>query len=525
MIPLVLIFALAQVAPLSEAQKAAPGLLKKVPTEGSLVYVTLDDGTEQWAIKQADGLLTPLDKKAFKPPKKDKDGKGDFQPGTNVTLDCDLNADGLCTPTTGNVTVVGASLAALTTPGIYQRVLVMIQDYSICGYPPGVNESTTRSLFLGPNGDGTGGIAQKYTQCSYGKFNLNATEFRVVTVPQTTCSTAITATCSWWAISGTSDTATKALLGSVAFASFTHYIYIVPPGLPCPWSGLALLPGNQVWLQTTDNGVYRWATVMQEALHNYGLWHSWRNGVEYDDYSTAMGRGDACPNAAEISRMGWATPAPGGGAISSASFAPGSALAFVLPATYLTGDGNYLRVVPDWLPTYNNNNTLAKNLYIAVRVANGPDAGLSAAYAPMMHVHEVNATMDNGYPTSYATSDRKITIISTIPSLGRANLTAYNLVVYGGSWASTDVMRVYLCRYTTSPSQCPGLGAIEVPPPPPAPKPPSPRAPANPSPRPPTPRPSPRPPPPRLPPSSKPPPPSPRRPPPLKVVGRRQLLG
>ncbi|EFJ50783.1 metalloproteinase, extracellular matrix glycoprotein VMP11, partial [Volvox carteri f. nagariensis] len=397
-----------------------------------------------------------------------------------------------------------------------QRVLVMILDYTICGFPAGLDESTTRSLFLGPNGDGTGGIAQKYTQCSYGKFNLNTTAFRAVTVPQTSCSTAITATCSWWAISNNCDLATKALIGNVAFSSFTHYIYIVPPGLPCPWSGLALLPGNQVWLQTSPYGVYRWATVMQEALHNYGLWHSWANGVEYADNSTAMGRGEACPNAAEISRMGWSSPATGGDAIDSTALPQaGTVRSFALPATYLTSTGNFLRVMPDWLPSYYTNPAIAKNLYIAVRVAKGPDAGLLAPFASTVHVHEANATMDNGYPTLYATTDRKITIISTIPSLGRANLTAYNLVVYGGSWASTDTMRVHLCRYTTSPSECPGLGAIEAPPPSP---PPSPRPPPNPRPspppRPPPPVKSPPPSPPPSPPSPPPPPPSPPPPPP-----------
>ncbi|GLC45441.1 hypothetical protein PLESTM_001734500 [Pleodorina starrii] len=185
-----------------------------------------------------------------------------------------------------------------------------------------------------------------------------------------------------------------------------------------------------------------------------GLWHSWRNGVEYEDYSTAMGRGDACPNAAETSRMGWATPASGGGAINTTVLtSAGVPRSYVLPASYITGNGNYLRVVPNWLPSYTNYQT-AKNLYIDVRVAKLGDAALGTAYAPMVNIHEVNATMDNGLPTSYANSDRKIQVIGMIASLARVNLTAYNLVVYGGSWATTDNMRVHLCRFATSPSHC-----------------------------------------------------------------------
>ncbi|GLC52338.1 hypothetical protein PLESTB_000618100 [Pleodorina starrii] len=303
----------------------------------------------------------------------------------------------MCTPSAGTSVTVGTSVpVAVTpvTPATFQKLLVMIMDYSACGFAPGLNESVIRSTFLGPNGDGAGGVAQKYTQCSYGRFNINATAFQVVTVPQN-CTSAVTASCSWWAISNGGDTAAKAMLGATVFSDFTHYIYVVPPGLSsvCSWAGLALLPGKQVWLQTSSYGVYRWATVMQEALHNYGLWHSWRNGWEYEDYSTAMGRGDACPSVAETSRMGWATPAAGGGAIDSSVLSQtGSAFSFVLPASYMTGNGNYLRVIPNWLPDYTNILT-AKNLYIGVRVAQGADSALSATYAPRVNVHEVNATM------------------------------------------------------------------------------------------------------------------------------------
>ncbi|EFJ50634.1 metalloproteinase, extracellular matrix glycoprotein VMP9 [Volvox carteri f. nagariensis] len=501
---------------------------------------THQDGTPLWVLRTVYGDLIPLAKNSSKPP-------AGTLPGALVHMNCNYDNDGMCDPQfyeeiclpCSMCSPMAASLAASMDnnngtiiacsygppPTIFQRLLVIILDYSSSGYAPSLNESTVRSLFLGPNGDGTGGIAQKYAQCSYGKFNLSPQGFRVLTVRQN-YSNAVAAKCNWWEISNNADAAARNILGLLTLSTFTHFVYILPPGLQkaCGWWGLGMLPGNQVWLQTTSYGVYRWESVMQEALHNYGLWHS-KDGTGSLDNSTLMGRGNACPNAAEISRMGWAIPAPGGGAISSASFAPGSALAFVLPATYLTGDGNYLRVVPDWLPTYTDS-TLAKNLYIAVRVANGSSANLVASFAPKVNVHEVNATMDNEYPAAYSYGDRKITIISTIPSLGRANLTAYNLVVYGGPWTSTDVMRVYLCRYTTSPSECPGLGALDVPPPPPpSPKPPSPSPTSYPKPpNPPAPRPRPpnRPPPPRpkppnpLPPrprpSSRPPPPSPTQP-------------
>ncbi|EFJ48380.1 metalloproteinase, extracellular matrix glycoprotein VMP25, partial [Volvox carteri f. nagariensis] len=390
-----------------------------------------------------------------------------------------------------------------------QRLLVMVLDYPACGYPANITEEEIRTLYLGPNGDGKGGLAEKYTQCSYGKFNLDITAFRAVRVTHQ-CSTPITTSCADWAMSTKADGATKALIGPAAFSSFSHYTYIVPPGLQpvCPWSGLAYLPGRQTFLQTSANGVYRWATIMQEALHNYGLWHSWQNGIEYGDYSTAMGRGNACPNAAEISRMGWATPAVGGDQLNSSALLPGTTKTFVLPATYLTGSNNYLRVIPDWLSMYNDSKS-ALNLYMAVRVARRGDAGLGQSYASKVNIHEVNATMDNGLPNLYANSDRKIQFINAVSPMSQLTLDVYNLVVYGGSWVDTDTLRVHLCRFKNSPFECPSLGDLEAQPPPPlSPRPPSPRPPRPPLPRPPSP-PSPRPPPPVPPPPPSPPPPSP----------------
>ncbi|GLC34932.1 hypothetical protein PLESTM_000255600 [Pleodorina starrii] len=233
-----------------------------------------------------------------------------------------------------------------------------------------------------------------------------------------------------------------------------------------------------------------------------GLHHSWQNGVEYGDYSSAMGRGDACPNAAEIARLGWATPAVDGDNLDGSSLLPGVAKSFVLPATHLTGDNNYLRVLPDWLPTYSQR-SLARNIYIAVRAAKGGDAALGAAYASKVNVHEVNAIVDND-PQNYSTCDPRVQLIGALGSLQSLTLDKFKLVLYGGSWVDVDTMQVHLCRFTTSSSECPQLSPSEPAPPSPAPTmPPQPRSP-----------PSPRPPPRKLPPRMPRSPPSPPSPPP-----------
>ncbi|EFJ40265.1 metalloproteinase, extracellular matrix glycoprotein VMP2 [Volvox carteri f. nagariensis] len=544
MYPYVLLFALLSLAavegatllpgkpnrgPPPPSPDVAPG--ETIDLEGQLTLVNTHDGRERYALMDYNGVLTPFSAD-FVLPAADKDNNR-IETGAVVGMQCvvgppkycgcgDVGANCTCPDDASTTACVSAPQAAISllmsasqalafgpsSTGSQQKLLVMILDYSACGLAPSLTESQVRKIFLGPDEDGLGGVAKKYSQCSYYKFGLNVTAFTAVRI-SLNCSSTVIDSCSWWTISQRADDAAKLKLGLTAFATFTHFTYVLPPGLQrsCPWAGLALLPGRQTWLQSSSYGIQRWATVMQEAIHNYGLWHSWRNGWEYEDYSTAMGRGDACPNAAETSRLGWATPADGGDAINSGVLADvGTVRSWPLPATYLTGEGNYLRVLPDWLPT----DTGAKNLYIDLRVNKEGDAALGSDYANKVHVHEVNATMDNGYPSSYTYSDRRIEFIGGVDPSSRAVYSAYKLVIYASPISASDTIMVYLCRYDTVDGQCPSLddalGASSSPPS-------SPQTPSSPQP------PPPKSPPPKPPPPTKPPPKSPppsRMPPPWR---------
>ncbi|EFJ42900.1 LOW QUALITY PROTEIN: metalloproteinase, extracellular matrix glycoprotein VMP33, partial [Volvox carteri f. nagariensis] len=345
----------------------------------------------QWAIRQGDGSVTPM-ALGYEPPSTD-----------------DLGQD-------SSTTVLSAQpmfLPDATDQKYQQRLLVIIMDYSACGLPASLTEAAARTVFLGANGDGRGGAAQKYEQCSYGKLLLNATAFTAVTVNVSSC------------------------------PPFTHYTYILPPGLKCPASAGTVGPGAQhTWLQTSAYGVGRWASILSATLHNYGgLMDSYNILSSYLDLSSPTGAGDVCPNAAELAYLGWATPAQGANQVDSRALPVGAALSFNLPATYLTPNGTYIRVVPDWLPTYSNI-TLAKNLYIAVRVNKGGDALLWPGLANKVHVHEVSASLRGTY------------LIGATMSLSQVVLSNYNLVVYGGSWIGTDILRVHICRYRSAPQEC-----------------------------------------------------------------------
>ncbi|GIL49955.1 hypothetical protein Vafri_6156 [Volvox africanus] len=520
---------------------------------GELKFVDTHDGNPRYALYNADGNVTPF-AHGYQQPAELEYTSTPISPGDVIELECVLGRPGYCgacpngesetctcpteddniqacTITRKLVVIIPASASfgpedpqQGTALNINYRLLVIILNYSACGFAPSLDVDTVTKLYMGPNRDGNGGVAEKFKQCSYGKFNIRYFHAAVV---QPACSTAITSGCSWWAISSGADAAAKAQLGLPFFSNFTYYTYVVPPGLQsvCKWAGLSVLPGKQTWLQSTGN--LRWATIMQGTIHNFGLYHSWRNGWEYEDNSTPMGRGDTCPNAAEISRLGWATAAAGGGEVNTGVLtAPGTYVTWTLPATYITGDNNYLRVVPNWMPTYGNN-TLAKHLYIALRVPKAGDVGMSSTYSNRVHIHEVNATMDYGFPVLFTFSDRKIQIIDMILPNTRQVLPGYNLVVSTGALTSSDTIQVSLCRYEASDSECsppsppsPPPQSPSMPSPEPSPPFPKPLKPSRSSPKPPSPKP-----PPRKPPSPKPPPrkppspkPPPHKPPPPKII-------
>ncbi|GIL49172.1 hypothetical protein Vafri_5644 [Volvox africanus] len=94
-------------------------------------------------------------------------------------------------------------------------------------------------------------------------------------------------------------------------------------------------------------GIFSKGTVMQELLHNFGMYHGYGGDVEYEDRSTAMGKGNSCcPSAPELWRLGWAMPMA---QLNSSTFPMATYKNFKLPATYLGPEGAMIKIQPDWL--------------------------------------------------------------------------------------------------------------------------------------------------------------------------------
>ncbi|GIL83703.1 hypothetical protein Vretifemale_12444, partial [Volvox reticuliferus] len=241
----------------------------QVDVVGELQYISVHITKEKfWVIRDSDGKMTQI-ASGFQPPPKDDYGN-DIVPGAVVSVPCYIDPSGVCNPIPElKMTVISdtSSTIMANTEPIYQRLLVIILDMAACGNPASIKPVDAATIWLGPNGDGLGGMAQKFTQCSYGMLNLNATAFRAITV-QASCIPEVVDRCSFLSIINIADTGAKAQYGYDVFSTFTHIAYVLPPKMQsvCPWSGLALLPGNRIWLQTAAYGVYRWSTIMQESL-------------------------------------------------------------------------------------------------------------------------------------------------------------------------------------------------------------------------------------------------------------------
>ncbi|KAG2429776.1 hypothetical protein HXX76_010560 [Chlamydomonas incerta] len=516
---------------------AQPGQAKKA-IEGLLTYVDYHDGTGDWALlDKAAHKFEPLGK-GKKPPKKDKNGK-DLEPGQYMTIGCTVDS------TTGQCSFIDSADVTVLKPAyippatnVRQNLLVVIVDAPACGAAAasGATVSNLQNLYFGPNFDGKAGWAARLENCSYGEVvweppTSGLTQFVTVTPACTWPTTS----CDAYAMSDAANAAARAKLGDLVFNDFTHYHVVMNIPSSCSWAGLATLGGGvggggQVWLNTNSwtQTFGSFQVPLQESIHNFVLYHGFSSGIEYQDKTTFMGTGLACPSVTEKRWLGWASPITGGDGLDANALTPGAALGpFNLPASWTTGLGNHVRVQPTWTSWYNNTN-YGMNLYFEFRQAMLGDGSMDVTYANKVIVHEILSYMDNdqatyrssdprsNYMTNVAPSTR--TVLSS-PSLG----VAYNLVLYVGAQFGTskEFVPVYVCRFITSDTECDTLtnvlaNAPKSSPPPPRPQaPPSPPSPPPPGPSPPPPPakpPSPSPPSPR-PPTPSPPSPSPPKPP------------
>ncbi|GLC60548.1 hypothetical protein PLESTB_001625600 [Pleodorina starrii] len=431
--------------------------------------------------------------------------------GRWISLTCFLSSAGANACANVTNARITQSAAPVPTTNITLRILVMVVSLSAsaeCGSRAGANVTAVEEAFLAPNG-----YADYFGNCSYGRMVIDRAALTVVST-LAPCSLAITR-CSEDAIAAA---ATANVPAGVQIDTYTHFAYVIPVNLArtCGYAGLGELPGTQSWFTPDAFGILSKGTVMQELLHNFGLWHGYRNGLEYEDYSTAMGMGDSCPSAPELWRLGWASPA---NLLNASSFPAGLFLSYMLPATYLGPTGAFLKIQPDWLDASYN-----RNVYLALRAKAAGDRDLLPEFAGKLNIHEANKTFDNNF---LAPGDPVVSIVGVLNPRSSVTFFNHRLYILTGDLVNGNMISFKICRFSIGPQECidgpqspppPPPEPLVTPPPPPSPPPPEPPASRLTQPPPPpkaTRAPKPPPPSPRSPPPSQPPPPLPPSPPPL----------
>ncbi|KAG2494032.1 hypothetical protein HYH03_007679 [Edaphochlamys debaryana] len=315
----------------------------------------------------------------------------------------------------GDVTLLNVPSAPIpkATPS-QVKLLVMVADAPVCNSPMEKNLTEIKTAYLGPNFDGQEGTAKMLEDCSYGLTTIVPSAFQAIRVPITSSSQCwnIT-TCVYNDFWDVLSARARAQVGDATFNSFNYYAMVFKAD-HCRWAGMATVGGNIVWNKAWILGI---GPGMQEILHNFALWHNYNSsGAEYKDSSSYMGSGDSCPGAAEMAWLGWASPAVGAGGLNSAAMPAGRPTAtWNLPASYLTGVGNYIRLVPDWVPTYVSNYNLdegdpgvSRNVYLYVKVPGSyADSWLDPRHHYKLLVHDVVAFLDNNMG-AYSAPNRRI---------------------------------------------------------------------------------------------------------------------
>ncbi|GLI62178.1 hypothetical protein VaNZ11_004761 [Volvox africanus] len=366
-------------------------------------------------------------------------------PGRIISLKCFLGnptAGGRYLYACSNITdaqIVQAA-APVQSIDVTLRLLIMVINVTpsaTCSASrQGGNVSAVRNAFLVPNG-----YADFFSNCSYGQMLIERQALTVVSV-SVPCSAAVT-DCDADSIAEASK---RALRDGIQLSTFQRFVYVLPKNMAmtCGWVGLADVPGTQAWYTLEGDGIFSKGTVMQELLHTFGLYHGWKDGSEYEDFSTAMGSGNSCPSAPELWRLGWAAPLA---QLNSTSFPLAVYINFTLMATYLGPKGIMIKIQPNWLTSM-----YKKNLYLALRVGRAGDRDLLDEYNGKISIHEVNKDIDNSF---VAAGDPIVNMRWVINPLSSVTLFNYNLHILTGPLINgSTAMTIKLCRFTTGPNEC-----------------------------------------------------------------------
>eukprot|EP00798_Chlamydomonas_sp_ICE-L_P026379 gene26379-17473_t len=214
------------------------------------------------------------------------------------------------------------------------------------------------------------------------------------------------------------------------------------------------------WYTAGDFGIRRVSTVMQEILHNFGIYHGSVDAVkddlcqchvtdscgrddchkEYGDYSTCMGYGDACPSAVENYRLEWAKAID---TLTGSNLPEGIIKNLQVYATYI-GPRTLVRVKPDWIVNR------GMNLYFSMRMNKGGDVDLQSQFVGKVSVHSISSSVDER--ASNENGDIHLLRVVGPNSVYDFSKMKLRLIV-GALNTNDDSIIMGFCRYASDPSK------------------------------------------------------------------------
>eukprot|EP00798_Chlamydomonas_sp_ICE-L_P027715 gene27715-7359_t len=288
------------------------------------------------------------------------------------------------------------------TSGLSIRPLVVLLTADSCeGMSQPIMPSAARGYFEA--------VAEMMQTCSYNKLTMDTEALNVIEIDFPRCD--LLKDCDALGISDEAWIHTSELLGSDKAGRYSHWSIVVPEGSGCDrsWAALAQVGSaynanlgrpTTTWFSTAEFGIQRTSTIMQELLHNFGIYHGSRDSVEeglcechqlrscwrdschqeYGDFSTCMGYGDACPSAVESYRLNWAEAVA---VMKESNFDAGEWRALDVYATYV-GPESAIIVESNWL-----GDDYQYNLYFSLRVNKGGDVNLDSEFVGKVSVHSI----------------------------------------------------------------------------------------------------------------------------------------
>ncbi|HEX4048856.1 MAG TPA: RICIN domain-containing protein [Elusimicrobiota bacterium] len=179
-----------------------------------------------------------------------------------------------------------------------RRVLAVLVDVPGKKAPLATREQVARAIF-----SGDGSVAAHYREISYGQVDFPGTVADVVgpfTVPEQGdfCKTG------YLRLADAADAAAGA--AGVDVSKYDHVAYVIPPDMPCWWTGLGIIGGKRVWAKEATARAFQ-----HELGHNLGLNHAlfWTNS--FSEGSDFMGTSNFGLNAPHLVQLHWLDAFPG----------------------------------------------------------------------------------------------------------------------------------------------------------------------------------------------------------------------